>query len=477
MGVLNPLNLTLCIPVIALLFQQPSQPLELTDIVAATKPGVVAVIVYNESGELLRQGSGFFVSNETVVTSLHVLRDAKKGLIRMANGSEFSIQGVVADDEHADLAMLSINGVPKDVKPLHVADRVVREGERVIVIGSPMGLESSVSDGVIAALRKLPEFGDIIQITAAVSPGSSGSPVLDSQGQVIGVVRSQIRDGQALNFAAPASEVLKLRVGAVRSLPLLAASPDVPKLSDSEREAWNAWMAKDFRTAAGWFRKVVENDPTNALNSHMLGECLEESQQWKEAVDAYRHAIDVDPKGAWNHSGLGKAYMGMRRFEDGAASLKEALRIQPGNADASLYLGLAYAELGETENAIAAYKESIRGDPNSHKGHFLLGLAYVAQKRWQDAVNAYRLADRCEPNNCEILYRLSVACLGTKDWDCAIEASKAAIAIKPDHAAAHWVLGLAYVNRGDRGAALDEYKKLKELDPDAADSLFSVIYP
>jgi len=343
-----------------------------------------------------------------------------------------------------------------------------------------MGLESSVSDGVIAALRRLPEFGDLIQLTAAVSAGSSGSPVLDSQGQVIGVVRSQFTDGQALNFAVPASEILKLSPGPVRSLPLLAASPDAPKLSDSEREAWgeawNAWIRKDFRAAATWFRKAAGDDPT-ALSAFMVGECLGELQQWNEAVEAYRLAIEMDPKSALPYLGLGKAYIALRRFDDALAALKVALRIKPGAAEVLLNLGIAYDELGQFDHAITAYKDSIRGEPNSYKGHSLLGLAYATRERWQDAVNAYRLAVRCEPKNYELLYLLSMACMHIKDWDCAIEASKAAIAIKPDLAKAHMALGIAYVGRGDRGAALDEYKKLKELHSEDAERLFKLIYP
>src|SRR5207248_4620099 len=78
-----------------------------------------------------------------------------------------------------------------------------QEGESIVVIGNPFGLEGSVTNGIVSAVRDIPGFGRIIQITAPISPGSSGSPVVNMQGQVIGVATLQITGGQSVNFAIP----------------------------------------------------------------------------------------------------------------------------------------------------------------------------------------------------------------------------------------------------------------------------------
>src|SRR5207244_12044035 len=82
-----------------------------------------------------------------------------------------------------------------------------QEGGLVVVIGKPFGLAGSVTNGIVSAVRDIPGFGRIIQITAAISPGSSGSPVVNMQSQVIGVATFQITGGQSVNFAIPSERI------------------------------------------------------------------------------------------------------------------------------------------------------------------------------------------------------------------------------------------------------------------------------
>src|SRR5690606_1995460 len=107
--------------------------------------------------------------------------------------------------------------------PLPVVARVPAEGESIVVIGNPFGLEGSVSNGIVSAVREISGYGRIIQITAPISPGSSGSPVVNMSGQVIGIATLQAAEGQSLNFAVPSERILQLKVGDVRSFTDLSA--------------------------------------------------------------------------------------------------------------------------------------------------------------------------------------------------------------------------------------------------------------
>ena len=93
-----------------------------------------------------------------------------------------------------------------------------QEGESIVVIGNPFGLEGSVTNGIVSAVREIPGYGKIIQITAPISPGSSGSPVVNMLGQVIGVATLQAAEGQSLNFAVPSERISQLRIGEPQSL-------------------------------------------------------------------------------------------------------------------------------------------------------------------------------------------------------------------------------------------------------------------
>ena len=196
---------------VALLFAQE----RLSSIVKQVQPSVVTITTYDESGSAAARGSGFFVTETgDVITNRHVLEGFSRAEIKTADGASYSITGVVADDPAADLVQVSVN-IPKNIpKPLSVAKLPAEVGDRVLVIGSPLGLEQTASDGIVSAVRTgTAEFGGtIIQITAPISPGSSGSPVIDMKGQVIGVATFQITKGQNLNFAIPVEKLSAMKV-------------------------------------------------------------------------------------------------------------------------------------------------------------------------------------------------------------------------------------------------------------------------
>src|SRR4029453_19441878 len=117
---------------------------------------------------------------------------------------------VLGVDAEGDLALLKVEAPANQVRPLSLDRTSPQEGESVVVIGNPLGLEGSVTNGIVSAVRDIPGFGRIIQITAPISPGSSGSPVVNMQGAVIGVATLQITGGQSVNFAIPSERIAQL---------------------------------------------------------------------------------------------------------------------------------------------------------------------------------------------------------------------------------------------------------------------------
>src|SRR5207249_7642637 len=96
--------------------------------------------------------------------------------------------GALAVDEEADLALLGVDSPADRSRPLTLTSTLPDEGEQVFVIGNPLRLEGSVSNGIVSAVREVPDLGRIIQITAPVSHGNSGSPIYNMRGDVIGIV-------------------------------------------------------------------------------------------------------------------------------------------------------------------------------------------------------------------------------------------------------------------------------------------------
>jgi hypothetical protein len=193
---------------------------------------VATVLVYGRDGSELRQGTGFFVEpNGLLITNWHVLQGAYRAEARMSSSVSYPIEGVVAGDEFADLVMARVGSPRVRRATLRLATTTPRVGESVFVVGTPVGLEATVTNGIVSAFRTLPGTGSLIQMTAPISPGSSGSPVLNEQGEVVGVATLRRIDGQSLNFAVPAARVAALRPGP--PTPLASWSAPTPSASRS----------------------------------------------------------------------------------------------------------------------------------------------------------------------------------------------------------------------------------------------------
>ena len=185
------------------------------DVVKRSSDAVVLIVISNSAGQETALGSGFLVSSDgEIVTNYHVIKEAHSAIVKLSNGSFFLVGGVLASDTDKDLAIVKVNGknLPflslGDIEKLHV-------GDHVVAIGSPLGLEGTVSDGIVSGVRDV-SGAKWIQTTAPVSHGNSGGPLLDMSNHVVGVITwgVNLELGQNLNFAAPCSEVTKLLVTA-----------------------------------------------------------------------------------------------------------------------------------------------------------------------------------------------------------------------------------------------------------------------
>lgn len=205
---------TICLALGFLLFTcavlSQTKPRTVAEVVSSTSDAVVQIVVSDSTGKETALGSGFIVSADgRVVTNYHVIKGAHSAIVRLTNGAFFPVQGVIATDREKDLAVLKVSGKNLPFLVLGTIDSL-RVGDHVVAIGSPLGLEGTVSDGIVSALRDV-EGKSWIQTTAPVSHGNSGGPLLDMNGNAVGVITwGYLQLGQNLNFAAPANEAKTL---------------------------------------------------------------------------------------------------------------------------------------------------------------------------------------------------------------------------------------------------------------------------
>ena len=251
------------------------RPKDLAEIVRDTKPSVVEVLAYNEGDTLVSTGTGFFISPNEIITNRHVIAFAKKAKIRLVSGSEYAVTYVTASNEFLDIIRLGVDVRNERIKGLTLSKEHPTEGERIVVVGNPLGLESTVSDGLISSVRSTNGRAGLIQISAPISPGSSGSPVLNMFGQVVGIATMQMREGQNLNFALPSQLIDSLQTGIVIPFTDWKAETlrEKYKMGDGIRKRLASisdateWLGKPGTTKDEWkLTKVMESHYDRAGN-------------------------------------------------------------------------------------------------------------------------------------------------------------------------------------------------------------------
>jgi tetratricopeptide (TPR) repeat protein len=418
----------------------------LIEIVKKISPSVVLVLTYDEQGKALSLGSGFFINAPgEVITNFHVLAKASRAEIKTSSGNVYPVKEVLAEDKINDLIRVSVDMPKQKATPLSPSSSVPQVGEKIAVVGNPLGLEQTVSDGIVSAVRDIPGFGKIIQITAPISPGSSGSPVVNMKGEVIGIATLQITEGQNLNFAIPGEQIAKLTpTKAINFSNWEKGRPGkgVSSAEDIFLTGLEFFKAGEYEKSLPYFERAVKQDPKDYVAYLGIGLCNFELGRYNEAIEAYKQAIHLKPDISEAHNNLSVAYGKLDRHQEEVEAVKEAIRLKPDNAEAYFNLGAVYARLGRHRESGEAFKQLTRLQPDDAEAHYGLGTAYANLGRYQEAIEAF----------------------------------KKAIRIKPDDAKAHFGLGLTYSLLDDKGAALKEYKILKNIDKEKADKLFNVIY-
>ena len=437
---------------------------------------VVVIVALDKQGNPISQGSGFVVrSDGAIITNYHVISGAED--IQVKAGKEIlPVEGIIYIDKENDLVILKAKA--KALPAVRLGDIAkVSVGEKVYVIGSPQGLENTISDGILSGIREVDPKRKIIQITAPVSEGSSGGPVFNDNGEVIGIVTFLIKESQNLNFAMPIN-VLKSRIADKK-----VTSFQKAQIGKYQKTADYWFNLGYFYAESGLYNKAIEAykqviriKPDDAAAHYNLGVQYAKLRRYAEEIEAYKQAIRIKPDFADAYYGLGLAYGMLDRYAEEIEAYKQAIRIRPDFAEAYNTLGVAYLYLRRYAEAMEAYKQAIRIKPDDAAAHKKLGLAYCILGRSEEAIESCKQAIRIKPNDAEAHYILGLTYVKLGRVEEVIEAYKQAIRIKPDYTEVHYSLGHLYIALGRKSDALEEYKILKELDKERANKLFDLIY-
>jgi len=310
---------------------------EVKDIVKRNSDAVV-MIYSTEDGERISLGSGFIIDSlGTILTNFHVVYNARYIGIRFANGNYSDKVTVKGYDPQKDIVVLKIEGNNHPFVELGDSSKV-EIGENIVAIGNPRGLEHTVTAGIVSQIRELKENTEAIQIDAPISSGSSGGPLFDMNGKVVGIVYLSYIQGQNLNFAIPINY----------AKPLLFVGNEISLLSfykDTAGKYDSLFGSKP--------NKEVEKPTTPTVSYYKEGVKYFEQQDYARAIEYLKKVGSTD-----------------------------------SDYESSVYLiSLSYGILKDYNKAIVYFELLNKINPNHKDSGYLLGLNYYMNKEYEKSIN------------------------------------------------------------------------------------------
>ena len=359
----------------------------------------VSLEMQDRNGKLLGRGSGFFVRRNLVATNYHVVEGAAQGTAKLVGkGARYTIEGFTATDKTNDLALLKVSVYGINPLPLGDSD-AIQIGETVYVAGNPMGFEGTVSNGIISGRRNR-NTKERLQMTAPISPGSSGGPVLNSKGEVIGVSVATYRglEAQNLNFAIPSNhlKILFTRSGTVKpfSQQSQSISAETYFIRGNEKKGLG-----DYKGAIADYTQAIRLKPDDADAYLNRGIAKARLGQHFAAIADYDTAIRLKPDFAVAYYNRGNAKAELGQHFAAIADYDMAIRLKPDYAFAYYRRGVAKARLGQHFAAIADFNTAIRLKPDFAFAYCRRGVAKLSLGQTWEAKQDLRIALKLAKQN------------------------------------------------------------------------------
>jgi Tfp pilus assembly protein PilF len=351
---------------------------------------VFVVQSYNSKGGLIATGSAVSVTANKAITNCHVLRGGTQWAISQGN-HQWPVSIVRRNSSHdlCEIASPTLTATPVTIRD----SSDVKVGERVYALGAPVGLEASLSEGLVSGLRDESD-GVLIQTTAPISHGSSGGGLFDAEGRLIGITTFGIRNSQNLNFALPSAWVLSLDSA-------LQIAP-TPSLTVTDADA--------VKTGATVIAPVTHSDPKGmfGLALHAAADAFD-ARDYEKAISLYSQALEMRPDDLTTMAMLAQVYISQDNY---SAAQKLCSRVVSLDANSQMgwsCLGDAYLWQGSTDLAEAAFRKAVTLEPNDGSSWAGLGGALAAKRDRDGVLQVYEKLKTLNPDMANWFYTEVVA--------------------------------------------------------------------
>lgn len=367
------------------------------------KPSIVFIVGGDESGNPKVQGSGFIIGRDRIVTNHHVVAGTSTALAVFSDGASSPVTSVVADSAAKDLIILGAATGQRPALPLG-DELALQQGDPVYAIGAPRGLELTLTDGIVSAFRNMDDQF-LIQSTAAIGHGSSGGPLLNREGKIVGITSALLSDTPGIYFSVgvgdlkrilrnPQLLVLDFSEWAKRNADGLsssgpgneAASSIATRASQIEQLIHN----KKFDEARTAIQALEAEEPDTAITHRLIGEFDQKTGNADEALRELRVSVEKDPTDPLSQFYFAISLYYARRFDEALAHEVKSNDLAPTASDAPL-LALLYYSVRDYKRAEESARKAFKSDAKSETAlSVLAGLAFhgvsTQQESWSNDV-------------------------------------------------------------------------------------------
>jgi S1-C subfamily serine protease len=369
------------------------QELTADQIYEKVNDAIVVVYSYGFDGLKHSQGSGIILNSKgIVVTNYHIFAGSERIEIKRRDTLIIN-SGIIGASIEKDILIIKLDESKYPDIPI-AEENTLKVGQKVYAIGSPFGLENTMSEGIVSGLRELKEFeerkNEFIQITASASPGSSGGAVLNSRGELIGMIRMGIDIGENLNFAIPVSDILKVTEG-------VATDKKTLEVLNFFYRGYNEFEIGKFKEAVVDYTKYINQSPGEAKAFNYRGLAYLKLHEYKKAIKDFTRAIKLDSKFIPPYINRAEVYIKMEEYEKAAKDLGKLIKIDPKNVKAYYARGIAYSKDESYSKSIKDFTKVIELDPDNTEAYVNRGISRYNSKDYSGAMEDWYFAIKLDP--------------------------------------------------------------------------------
>ena len=362
------------------------------EIFANVNDAIVVVEAIDFDGSKSKSGSGVIIKDKGIlVTNFHIFAGNEKLKLKHKD-TEIKYSEIIGFNVEKDVLILKLEEINcSQIKVGNSGD--LKVGSKVYAIGSPMGLENSLSEGIVGGFRKFEKKEnnlEYIQITAPISPGSSGGAVLNSAGELIGISTMGFKEGENLGFAIKIEDALSVDLG-----------------------------------------EYADKVKLEAVNYFFKGKSLYDDTEYQKSIEYYTKYIEKVPGDAKGYNFRKLSYLQMKEYDLALKDFNQSNKLDPAYMAPLLNKGDLNYKMGDYEKAIKDFTKIIKLKPDMVGAYYARGLAFMKEKDWSEAVDDFTTVIKKDPDYIEAYINRGISHFYNERYGEAIDDWKKAINMEP----------------------------------------------